>query len=200
MLDEILERFNKNIARVENLKSIYGPSRRGRRTVEETDVLRAALVLLHATLEDFLRSLQIWKAATWSEEIVEKFPLSGATKRGGKLTLGALVAHRGKSVDDLIRQSITEHLEAYSSFNDLGQVKEALARTGIVEAVLDAHDYGGLAAMIERRHNIVHRADRNDAVGGSGHHQTKSIGSSHIQRYLEAVKGLRDLVVGQLGS
>ena len=36
----------------------------GRRSVQDTDILRAAVVLLHATLEDLLRSLADWKLPT----------------------------------------------------------------------------------------------------------------------------------------
>ena len=200
MLVDILGRFDANIGRVENLKSIYGPARAGRRKVHETDILRAALVLLHATMEDFLRSLQVWKAPGWAKDAVDKYPLSGnAKKRTEKFSLGELVAHRGKTVDDLITQSVTEYLKQYSSFNDLGQVKDALRHCGISQAGLEAHDYGLLPTMIERRHNIVHKADRNDQVGGQGNHRTKSIEVSQLDKYLTAVKNLRQLVEDHLG-
>jgi hypothetical protein len=200
VLNDILGRFDANIARVENLKSIYGPARPGRRKVQETDILRAALVLLHATMEDFLRSLQGWKAPGWTKEAVDKYPLAGnGRKRPEKFSLGELVAHRGKTVDDLIVQSVTEYLDQYSSYNDLGQVKDALLYCGISNQDVEAHNYGLLPAMIERRHNIVHKADRNDQVGGQGNHRTKSIEVSQIDKYLMAVKNLRQLVEAQLG-
>lgn len=199
MLQEILTRFDENIARVENLKSIYGPAKAGRRKVHETDILRAALVLLHATMEDFLRSLQVWKVPDWTKEAVEKFPLMvNGKKIADKFSLGELVAHRGKTVDELINQSVKDHLEQFASFNDLGQVKSALKSCGISQAVVEAHDFAHLHVMIERRHNIVHKADRNNVVGGHGNHRTKSIEVSHLDNYLIAVKGIRQLVEAQM--
>jgi hypothetical protein len=48
MLEEITEILDENLSRVENLISLYGPAIVGRRKVQDTDVLRGALVLLHA--------------------------------------------------------------------------------------------------------------------------------------------------------
>jgi hypothetical protein len=63
MKTEIENRFNGNLERVEHLVALYetlttGP---GRRPVDTSDILRSAVVFLHATLEDFLRSLLEWK-------------------------------------------------------------------------------------------------------------------------------------------
>ena len=60
----IRQRFGENLDRVRNLVSLYSSSvgvGQGRRTVQDADILRAAVVLLHATLEDLLRSLAEWK-------------------------------------------------------------------------------------------------------------------------------------------
>jgi len=196
---EILALFAQNIKRVENLISLYGPPVRGRRKVKETDILRAALVLLHATLEDFLRSLLILKVPNADQEIVDKYPLAGSDrKRPEKFSLGALAKHRGTSVDELIRQSVVDYLDRWSNFNDLGEVKKALVLCGIDNDLIEGHDFGYLPAMIARRHNIVHKADRNGIRQGQGHHTTKSIGLKEISRYVESVKNLQSFVVDNL--
>lgn len=131
--------------------------------------------------------------------MIGKFPLAGTgPKRFEKFGLGDLLPYRGSTVEELIKQSVSEQLNEFASFNDVGQVKDALVRSGIAKATLDAQEFGSLAAMITRRHNIVHKADRNDQVGGQGNHPTKSIEVSHLDKYLIAVKSIRDLVAAEL--
>ncbi|CAN7654367.1 hypothetical protein [Rhizobium sp. LjRoot254] len=191
MLDEILSVFFSNISRVEKLVALYGPPKQGRRKVNDTDVLRAALVLLHATLEDLLRSVLTWRVPSGTEDVLDAYPFANAQhKRPDKITLGGLSAYRGMTVDALIEKSVVEFLDRWSSFNDLGEVKKALKAAGIAAAAVDAHDFGELAAMIARRHNIVHKADRNEQRGGRGNHPTKSIGLATIDNYLQSVRDL----------
>lgn len=199
MLDEIIELLNANLARVENLISRYGPPRRGRKTVNETDILRAALVLLHASMEDFLRSLLIWRAPDSNREVIDTYPLAGTGKKHPeRFYLGSLVAHREKTVADLIRLSVTEYLEAFSSFNDIGDVKRALRTCGVDHQAVEDNDFSNLPAMIARRHIIVHKADRNNVQQGQGNHRTKSIDIGHLNNYIAAVKLLRDFADARL--
>ena len=84
---EISNRFDLNIKRVKNLVSIYrlilsGPGK-GRRGHQESDVLRAATVLLHASMEDVLRSLAYWKLPTAAPAVLDNIPLVGV--KGTKL-------------------------------------------------------------------------------------------------------------------
>jgi len=110
MKQEISDRFDLNIARVRNLVSIYrtqlsGPGK-GRRGHQETDVLRAALVLLHASMEDVLRSLAYWKLPAAGPAVLERIAIVGGTNT--KFHLGNLAAHRGKTVDEVIKESVDE--------------------------------------------------------------------------------------------
>ncbi len=103
------------------------------------------------------------------------------------------------TVGELIEKSVSEELIEYASFNDVGQVKQALKNSGCTAAVVEAMDYGPLATMIARRHNIVHRADRNENDAGQGNHKYKSIEVSQIERYITAVKAIRGMVHAELG-
>ena len=193
MLEQIIWLLNANLSRVENLIGLYGPPVRGRRSVHDTDILRAALVLLHASMEDFLRSLLVWRAPLGPKDVIDGYPLAGSgRKQPEKFPLGALVAHRGKTVNELIAESVREYLEEFASFNNLGEVKSALVKCGIDHQLVEGHAYGDLPAMIARRHKIVHKADRNDAQGGQGNHTTASIGAAALQNYLASVRALRD--------
>ena len=59
MIEDINTIMNSNIDRVQNFISLYGLETKGRKTVQETDILRGALILLHAGMEDYIRSLMV---------------------------------------------------------------------------------------------------------------------------------------------
>ena len=83
MKSEIENRFNGNLDRVEYLVALYetGSSGSGRRAVDTSDILRSAVVFLHATLEDFLRSLLEWKLPTAQASYLKDVPLVGKKPR-----------------------------------------------------------------------------------------------------------------------
>lgn len=165
MRQQISDRFERNISRVRNLLSIYrtqlaGPGR-GRRGHAQTDVLRAAVVLLHASMEDALRSLAYWKLPAASPDVLAEIPLKGGTAI--KFTLGTLSAFRGKSVDDVIKESTDSSLER-SNYNNTTEVASLLKSIGVDTAPLSAH-MAELENTMKRRHKIVHRADENENPG-----------------------------------
>jgi hypothetical protein len=92
------------------------------------------------------------------------------------------------------------HIRKYQTFSDIGAVKKALERCGIAREQVDAQDYEHLRIMIERRHQIVHHADRNEDAQGRGNHRTRSIGRGHVTSYVAAVEVLRDFVSEELGA
>jgi hypothetical protein len=183
---EIETRFAANLERVQHLMDVYqgaaaGP---GRRPVETTDVLRAAVVFLHATLEDLLRSLLEWKLPLAAAVHLKDVPLAGKRPRS-TFTLDDLAPFRGTSVDDLIARSVLENLER-SNFNDPGEVEGVLERIGLPKVLLDPYR-DKLGPMMKRRHWIVHRADRNTATG-RGQHATHALQQAAVETWSEALK------------
>lgn len=90
---EIVDRFDENLNRAENLILIYdrhiAKSGKGRRPARDTDILRAAVVLTHAALEDFLRSITIEKLPDCAPETLDSVPLAGTgAKAASKFLLG----------------------------------------------------------------------------------------------------------------
>jgi hypothetical protein len=172
--DEIARRFELNFARAKSTGHVLRdalPGASGRPSVATTDLLRGSVVFLHASLEDLLRSVLAWKLPLADPKQLEDVPLVG-TKPRSRHTMADVAAHCGISVDELIARSVSASLER-SNFNDVAEVASALARSGISSSVLDP--YGShLAAMMSRRHWIVHRADRNQAQG-SGHFAAQSL-------------------------
>lgn len=154
------ERLAQNLARVSSLILLYefltGPTKRESQ-YDATDVLRSAVVLLHASLEDLLRSIASAHLPRTDNEFLQKMPLAGQP-RSGKYTIGDLVQHRGKSVDQVLDESIDQWLGTHS-FNHADDIRGMLTELGMpVDYFLAT--YEKLDQMIERRHLIVHRADR----------------------------------------
>jgi hypothetical protein len=166
MRGEIETRHELNLQRVHKLVQAYrdlaGPGP-GRRSVETIDLLRAAVVFLHASLEDVLRTLleRRWPLVAAPEHF-EDIPIATEpSSRQTKVTLVDLARHRGKTIDQLVQESIEAHLDR-TTFNNVGDIKTALVRCGLDPRLIHPHA-SAIAAMMSRRHQIVHRADRRDA-------------------------------------
>lgn len=200
MKDEIKHRMDENLSRVENLTKIYTNTMegKGRKTAYDTDVLRAAVVLLHASLEDCLRSIARWKLPlTKDRDVIDKFPFPGSKigQRAEKVSLGFLLEYRDKSVEDLINQAIEEYLDK-SNYNNPQEISSLIKSFGI-EPQNVKKEFSNLETMMNRRHLIVHRADRDDS-GGRGNHKVKSIGVRQLQNWIESVRAFSEALLKQL--
>ena len=123
------------------------------------DLFRATVVFLHATFEDGLRTAarQCLRGAT--SDMLKDIPLVGTSKSGRaeKFDLGALNAHRGKTVDQLIQESIEGYLDR-ESFGSCADVDKVLRQMGVDTTPFKSF-YADLDRMMKRRHRIVHGAD-----------------------------------------
>jgi hypothetical protein len=198
MKARIQEQFSENIDRVKNLVLIYethlAGEGSGRRAHQKTDVLRAATVLLHASLEDLLRSLAYWKLPAASANVLDQFPLAG-NGPAMKYSLGALAAHRGRSVDDLIKDSVDSHLER-SNYNSTDEVARFLGQIALDVGPVQTH-FAELDELMSRRHQIVHRADI-DAAGGRGNHRVRSISVATVNKWVRNVEGFSTTLLDQV--
>jgi hypothetical protein len=185
MRANIEQRLTINLERVRSLVKAYQGTGPGRRPVTEVDLLRAAVVFLHATLEDALRSALEWK---WPETCIELDGLGVVLgpRVDAKVSLELLATSRGRSIDDIIRASIAAHLQR-ESFNNPGDIKRSIRRMKVPETTLNPY-VRSLASLMARRHQIVHRADRHDARG-PGHHAAVSISHGTVTAWLDAVEG-----------
>jgi hypothetical protein len=187
MKEIIRTRFEQNIARVRNLIDLYSTrlagEGQGRRPVNSTDILRAAVVLLHATLEDFLRSLALWKLPLAGEEVLNRIPFPGEANPKA-ITLGKLAPHRNRQVQDLIKLSVETYLE-HSNYNNTDDIALLLREIQLDRANVRG-TYSRIDRMISRRHQIVHRADRNERPG-QGQHRACSLGRASVNNWVDAV-------------
>jgi len=194
---EIMERFSANIGRVKRLITIYqqlaGPGR-GRPSVEEADLLRAAVVLLHAALEDLLRSIEEVRLPLAAPRAFTRIPFPG-TRSAEKITLVELAAFRGQAVDDVFRLAVDTHLE-HSNYNNIEEIVGVLDRVGITAGWAKTGK-SLIGSMMKRRHWIAHRADRNP-VAGPGHHRTLSLGYNLVRLWTASVETFGNDVITRL--
>jgi len=197
MKQEIKERFALNIARVRNLVSIYtsllsGPGQ-GQRGHQATDVLRAATVLLHASLEDVRRSLAYGKLPMTSSTVLDQIPFVGGSEKN--VSLGSLSVHRGKSVDDVIKASVDANLERSNS-NNPNAVCKLLQSLELNIIPVQSYLVMLETAMV-RRHQIVHRADANQSTG-RGNHRLASINPATVDAWITNTEQFVQAVLAQV--
>lgn len=161
------------------------------------DVLRSAVVLTHAFLEDFLRTLANRLLPECDENALKDIPLAGSGRGKSQFHLGQLAQHRQKTVDAIIRESVSEHLER-TTFNTTTDIAHLLERLH-----LDVHsvegDFPALDRMIRRRHQIVHRADRVKEPN-SNTYTLETIQLPEVQSWLEATWNFTMGVVSRIAA
>lgn len=153
-LEETRDRIKRLVSAAKMLHPLVG-----------VDVLRAAVVLTHALLEDFLRTLTRRLLPKADIPALREIPLAGMDGRKLQFNLGHLVQHRGKSVQEVIQQSVDESIER-STFNNTTEIAQLLTALGLDVAEVESR-FSLLDQMIRRRHQIVHRADKAPRPGSS---------------------------------
>jgi hypothetical protein len=147
------------------------------------DMLRAAVVLNHAYLEDVLRTLASTLLPEAEEAVLNHIPIAGGTGRAEKVPLGMLARHKGKTVEDVIRESVAAYL-ANSNFNHVSEIAHLLENLGFDVAQHNT-EFPKLEEMMQRRHQIVHRADRVKAAG-SDEYVLEAIRPAEVRDWLDA--------------
>ena len=156
------------------------------------DVLRSAVVLTHACLEDFLRTLISRILPQGDECALKDIPLAGTGRGKPQFHLGQLAQHRQKTVDSVIRESIAEFLDrtTFNNTTEIAQVLELLRIEPHSEGVKGS--FSGLDQMIRRRHQIVHRSDK---LKG-----TSTLEPIHISQVQDWLKATDDFTIGVMSS
>ena len=190
------DRFRSNLNRVRSLVGVYeqltAGRGQGRVAVQNADILRAAVVFLHASLEDLLRSLeesyvklQLKKGATLGSSI--HFLVDSAKDtRKDRITLGeAVMYHYDKTVEDVVRLSVEREFSTrtYNNFRDVVQAIEGLK----LDTTCATGSGSTLSMMMKRRHRIAHRADHNP-IQGKGQHAALPISLRSFKLWLDTVR------------
>jgi hypothetical protein len=188
--------FNDNLARVGRLIEIYRSVAAGgaaTRTRGASDVLRAAVVLLHATLEELLRQIAPHRIATGGEAELNEIPLKGMPGRAERFLLGKLAAFRDSTVDDVINVSVDSYYQSSVTFNGVADIASVLRKCRINDQTVRRF-YPMLAEMIKRRHQIVHRVDVGRRKKGDGL-IAQPLDAKTVKRWLSTTRRFGDGVL-----
>lgn len=158
--------FADNISRAKNLisasKQLEGSSAESARLSH--DVLRAAVVFLHASLEEVIRNLYVQRLPNSSPDHLSQIPLitDGASSRSAKFMLGDLVPFRGEFVENVIIKSVEAYVDTFN-LNNATQLANCLELAELPTEPLRQH-FSALHDLMQRRHQIVHQMDRSDEL------------------------------------
>lgn len=195
-LDGELGRVQANHDRIGSLMVIYDSIVWSPRSSRD-DLLRAQVVFIHATLEDFLRSVGALRLPTCGPEKLEGIPLAppqgGDIRRSEKFTLGDLSHHRFRTVFEVIDDSVRSFL-AQESFGSTSKIDAFLTRCNLTDHRAFLPYYLAIDSLIKRRHQIVHRADFPDDDGSEPEPITgpepAPITKAEVVAWLHAVRDL----------
>lgn len=197
--EDTFNRFHSNLGRARSLGVVYlqlvGKGQ-GRVAVQYSDILRSAVVFLHATLEDLLRSLEEAHARRQLRSGVTDYPSiafvldSTQDLRKEKISVGDVVKHHyNKTVEDVVRLALDREFST-RTYNKPIDVIQAITRLKLDTsgATLSAST---LQAMMQRRHQIAHRADHNP-IRGRGQHIALPLPRALFETWLDTVSKLGD--------
>ena len=172
--------------RVDHLVGIYRETRvrygktRGRVWTHLSDILRAAVVLCHANLEQVLRDL-LAVDAEWTPEFLQRIPLSGSKHvRADRFSLADLSSFGSLAVSEVVFNAVWEYL-GKRSFNQIADVTEVLQMCQLDLAKYRKF-FPAFQALMKRRHHIAHTADLEEAPG-RGKQMARSISAEIVSRW-----------------
>ncbi|MCT8187338.1 hypothetical protein KY382_03930 [Pseudomonas monteilii] len=184
-LADAFTRLRYNLSRVRNLCALYKSTsvrRQGRVLVHQADILRSAVVFMHAMLEDCLRTIAAHYLPLAGEEFLNKIPLQGLNSSGKpeKFHLGELHKFKGMTVEELIAGSVSSYLDR-TTFNNVPDIVSLLKSLN-KDASQFTEFYPSIEKMMNRRHEIVHRGDRTERPG-KGKQYANSIRLSDVEKW-----------------
>lgn len=177
------------LARVRNLLEIYDYARKTlplQRSAPPSDVLRSAVVLLHAILEDCLRHVarELLPRGTPAAFAEIPLPIAG---RPVKFGLGALAEYRGRSVDDVLRLAVEAHM-SHQSFGSIARIQAILSNCGLRPRTPRAR-YAAIEQLAQRRHR-GHEGDR--VRGRQSSAMPRPLSRRQVVQWMRAVERFTD--------
>jgi len=157
-----------------------------KRPPDPLEILRAAIVFLHASLEDVLRSIAAKHVSHSNPDLLKDVPFLNSGIRPKKITLTDLLQYQGETIEGLINKSVNQWLE-HRSFNDCNDIAAFLQRIEI-DCTACSSEFAALDEMIKRRHKIVHNADRRDVYDESKHPILESTDRGTVEMWRESVQ------------
>lgn len=193
-----LNQYKEGLTRVSSLLALYEKLAKENRDKDAraTDILRAAVVLLHASEEDYLRNVLIqWYPVKADPAALKEVPLAGTTGREAKFTFDKLASFRGETVDELIDKSVREYFSKIS-FNSYTEIVGRLRKLQI--EVKSYERQSDIDALIARRHKIVHEVDL--TTDNSGKTKTAPIRAAQVRTWVECSQSLIEQIDSQIDA
>lgn len=155
--------FSDNLGRAKNL-IIASKALDANSVGTAEDVLRAAVVFLHASLEEVVRNLFIRRLPDVAPEKLNEIPMAGDfdSRRPTKILLGSLIQFKGQFVENVIMKSIDAYVDTLN-LNNTSQLTQYLELAD-VEVSLLRKNFPALNELMQRRHQIVHQMDRKNEL------------------------------------
>lgn len=199
-MSEYYDTFQKNVARVEGLNSLYIKLKEIKysngRENKLTDILRSEVVLLHSSFEEYFRNVLIqWLPIKANKDFLHSVPIGlKAGKKSEKIYLDDLLNYRDKKINDVIKESIDATMKI-TSFNSQGEIKKWCERVGIpLDNFLEMNN---IDKAINRRHKIVHEADmRRDNTDS----KISPIKPGDVTSWIDAYKKLAKIIENQVDN
>lgn len=191
--------FEKNMERVEGITKLYSSLKddNHRYTKEYllTDMLRAATVFLHSSFEEYFRSMLIqWLPIKADENTLKSIPIAlhAGNKHVDKIYLNDLSKYRNMTIDEVLRQSVEEHMKL-KSFNSQEDIRIWLSKIEI--NVDECTGFKEIDKAIKRRHKIVHEADTNKSETKE---RLSSIKPNEVTKWIISYKQLVTIIDRQI--
>ncbi len=134
----------------------------------ETDLLGAAIVFLHATLEEYLRliALQEWPRLEKKklQSVIKQY--NRLSSKNVKLSLVEIVDYRAKTFDSLLVDELQTFLYQGMNFNSLDEIWGFLKTVNVsledLIIELGQETLDNVSALIYKRHLVAHQANCNN--------------------------------------
>ena len=167
------------------------------------DIRRAAIVLLHATLEDLVREAErnvlLRSRNTKRLDEIGFPPDADGGRFREKLTLGAVAKrYPGRTPEQIADRAVSVWLDRkpYSNPADLA---DALDASGVSSQSVIGDSGGALAALMLRRHQFAHRGDRSrESSGGRRASGLDPLDRAEFVSWYDAVDAFRERFVAAL--
>jgi hypothetical protein len=150
-----LLRILTNLGRIARLWTYAFDASHGMPEPLRAELFRSCVVLLHATFEDWIRTVARARLMDVGPGAFERMTLPDQTDT--KYSLSHLSQFRGKAVDDVLTSAVDNFLSTYS-VNNRKQLRHLVVRLGLQTADFD-ECFDDIEWLMRRRHRIAHEAD-----------------------------------------
>jgi hypothetical protein len=193
------KRFEDNIKRVDGLITLYDRVKNLPKSndILSTDILRAAVVFLHASQEDYIRSLMSeWLISKGGGSNLEHIPLMGSEGRAEKFSLEKLRRFSDWPVKKLLEESVAQAMSK-RSFNQYSEITASMKSISISLRSFDQQKE--INDLIQRRHKIVHEVDQVPQAK-SDKQKSKSLQEKTVRLWKEASEKMIEIIDKQVAN